>query len=89
MAKSEQSNENNRPKKQKEPVSVTEVERGKTDWTNASTTTIAGDSMVRKVFHDKLLKLLNSKYHVVLFGGAKTQSVKDFIKPAWNLTKSK
>ena len=83
MAKSEQSTENNKPKKQKEPVRVTEVERGKTGRTNASTFTIAGDSMVRKVFHDKLSKSLNSKYHVVLrlFGGAKPQSVKNFIKP--------
>ena len=51
-------------------------------------TTIIGDSVVRKVFGDKLSNSLNNKHHVVLrsFGGAKTQCMEDYIKPTIKLS---
>ena len=54
----------------------------------APVTTIVGDSMVRKVFGDKLSNSLNNNHHVVLrsFGGAKTQCMEDYIKPTIKLS---
>ena len=54
----------------------------------APVTTIIGDSMVRKVFGDKLSNSLNNKHHVVVrfFGGTKTQCMEDYIKPTIKLS---
>ena len=52
------------------------------------TATIIGDSMIKKVFGDKLSRQLNYKHHVVVrsFGGAKTQCMEDYIKPTVKLS---
>ena len=49
---------------------------------NAPTTTIIGDSMIKKGFGDKLSRQPNYKNHVEVqwFGGAKTQCMEDYIK---------
>ena len=60
----------------------------KTNRSNAPTTTIIGDSMIKNVFGDKLSRQLNYKHHVVVrsFGGAKTQCMEDYIKPTIKLS---
>lgn len=69
----------------KEPVTDTEVEFSKTGRTDTPKT-IMVDSMIRKVFGNKLSRS-PSKYHLVVrsFGGAKTQCMKDNIKPTIKL----
>ena len=59
----------------------------KTNRPNAPTTTIIGDSMIKKVFGDKLSRQLNNTHHVVVrsFGRAKTQCMEDYIKPTVKL----
>ena len=54
----------------------------------APITTIIGDSMVQKVFGDKLTNSLSNNHHVVVrsFGGAKTQCMEDHIKPTIKLS---
>ena len=54
----------------------------------APITTIIGDSMVQKVFGDKLTQSLSSNHHVVVcsFDGAKTQCMEDHIKPTIKLS---
>ena len=46
-----------------------------------------GDSMIKKVFGDKLSRQLENKHQVVVrsFGGAKTQCMEDYIKPIMKL----
>ena len=48
---------------------------------------IIGDSVIEKVFGDKLSRQLDNKHHVVVrsFGGAKTQCMEDYIKPTVKL----
>ena len=55
----------------KEPMRDSKI---KTNRTNAPITTIIGDSMIKKVFGDKLSKQLNNKHVVAVrsSGGAKT-----------------
>ena len=50
-------------------------QKGQSKQTSTLTTTIIGDSMIKKVFGNKFLRELNYKNYVVvrLFGGAKTQ----------------
>ena len=69
----------------KEPVTDTEVEFSKTGRTETPKT-IMVDSMIRKVFGNKLSRS-PSKYHLAVwsFGGAKTQCMKDNIKPTIKL----
>ena len=47
-----------------------------------------GDSMIKKVFGDKLSRQLNYKHHVVVrsFGEAKMQCMEDYIKPTVKLS---
>ena len=54
----------------------------------APVTTIIGDSMVWKVFGDKLSNSLNNNQRVVVrsFGGAKSQCMEDYIKPTIKLS---
>ena len=53
-----------------------------------SVTTIVGESIVRKVFGDKVSNFLNNIHHVVVrsFDGAKTQCMEDYIKPTIKLS---
>ena len=55
---------------------------------NAPTTTIIGDSMIKKVFGDKLSRQFNYKYHVVVqsFGGAQTKCMEDYTKSTMKLS---
>ena len=64
----------------KEPIRGRKI---KTNKPNAPTTTIIGDSVIKKVFDDKLSRQFNYKHHVVLrsFSGAKTQCMEHYIKP--------
>ena len=68
----------------KEPIRDRKI---KTDRPNAPTTTIIGDSMIKKVFGDKLSRQLDNKHYVVVrsFGGAKTQCMEGYIKPTVKL----
>ena len=54
----------------------------------APITTIIGDSMVQKVFGDKLTNSLSNNHHVVVrsFDGAKRQCMEDHIKPTIKLS---
>ena len=71
-------------KHSKEPIRDRKI---KTNRPNAPTTTIIGDSMIKKVFGDKLSRQLDNKNHVVVrsFGGAKTKCMEDYIKPTVKL----
>ena len=64
----------------KEPIRDRKI---KTNRPNAPTTTIIGDSMIKKVFGDKLSRQLNCKHHVVVrsFGGLKHN--------VWKITSSR
>ena len=68
----------------KEPIRDRKI---KTNRSNAPTTTIIGDSMIKKVFGNKLSRELDNKHHIVVqsFGGAKTQCMEDYIKPTVKL----
>ena len=63
----------------KEPIRGRKI---KTNRPNAPTTTIIGDSMIKKDFGNKLSRKLNYKHHVVVrsFGGTKTQCMQDYIR---------
>ena len=63
----------------KEPIRDRKI---KTNRPNAPTTTIIGDSMIKKDFGNKLSRKLNYKHHVVVrsFGGTKTQCMQDYIR---------
>ena len=68
----------------KEPIRDRKM---KTNRSNAPTTTIIEDSMIKKVFGNKLSRELDNKHHIVVqsFGGAKTQCMEDYIKPTVKL----
>ena len=62
--------------------------KSKSNINIAPVTTIIGDSVVRKVYGDKLSNSLNNNHYVVVhsFGEAKTRRMEDYIKPTIKLS---
>ena len=81
-------------RKDKLPHKILTVTRNSSDRKSnsnnnmAPVTTIIRDSVVRKVFGDKLSNSLNNNHHVIVrsVAGAKTQCIEDYIKPTIKLS---
>ena len=60
----------------------------KTNRLNAPATTIIGDSVITKVFRDKLSRQVNYKHHAAVrsFDGAKAQCTEDYMKSTKQLS---